>query len=66
MKKKLKRLTKEQLKRIRENHGLTQAEFAKMAEVSLKSYQDFEDGTRPISVEFEQLVINAVMERKYF
>ena len=66
MKKKLKRLTKEQLKRIRENHGLTQAEFAKMAEVSLKSYREFEDGTRQISVEFEQLVISAVMERKYF
>ena len=39
------------LKEIRESRGLSQAKFAKSLGVSLRSYQYYESGTRPLPTE---------------
>ena len=37
------------LKKIRQDKGLTQAELAKAADINLRTYQDYEQGSKSIN-----------------
>lgn len=37
------------LKKLRQDRGLTQAEIAKLADLNLRTYQDYEQGAKPIN-----------------